>query len=277
LDRERSLATVVRLMYRLIMALVASLLAIVQAYPQIALAGPEVDPALGYDVSYLDCDAVLPSTFGFAVVNVNHGRPYTANPCFADQVAWALTGASTIQPALSFYINTSNPGPSASRRWPGESTGAPEPCDGSWSFACAYNFGWLAAQEAFDRAALVVGADDAASRHWWLDVETENSWSEDHALNTVVLLGNVGGLQSRGVGQIGIYATRAHWAEITGATSPESRINAPFADMPNWIPRLGPIDDAVQYCSPAHSLTGGPIQLVQFEFFLDRNYACSAA
>jgi hypothetical protein len=44
--------------------------------------------------------------------------------------------------------------------------------------------------------------------------------------------------------------------------------------MPNWIPRLGTIEAAEANCTQAQSLTGGPVELVQYEFFLDKNITC---
>jgi hypothetical protein len=255
------------------MLAVAIGLAVAQGVAGVAQAETTVD-STGYDVSYLDCDASLPAEFGFAVVNVNHGRPFTANQCFASEVAWAGTGQSQTQPVLSFYINTSNPGPDKTTYWPTDASGAPRSCDGTWTAACAYDFGWLSAQDAFGRAVAVVGTPSATSSAWWLDVETANSWSDDQAMNVATLIGSVDALRAEGVAQIGMYATRSHWMEITGATSVASPINAPFRDMPNWIPRLGSLDQATDNCSVSQSLTGGPVVFVQYEFFLDKNYAC---
>lgn len=238
-------------------------------------AAPTAESAIGYDVSYLDCDTPLPTTFGFALVNVNHGRPFTANPCFRGEVAWALGGSSQTQPVLSFYLNTSNPGASGSAFWPADGTITPQICDGSSSAGCAYDFGWGGAIDAFSRAVDVVGPSTATASQWWLDVETANSWSEDQALNVQALLGGVDALHAQGVAQVGIYATTAHWAEITGASRSSSTVNAPFAGLPNWIPRLGPLDAAADHCVASESLTGGPVQMVQYEFFLDKNVACS--
>jgi hypothetical protein len=241
------------------------------------LAAATGEPVSGYDVSYLDCDTPLPEAFSFGVVNVNHGRPYTANPCFASQVTWALNGSSQTQPVLSFYLNTANPGPEHSAYWPVRGTPYPRACDGSSSADCAYDFGWLFAQHAFTRAADVVGPTTAYTSQWWLDVETANRWSDDQAANVATLLGTIDALHNQGVRQVGIYATRSHWAEITGARSAESPVNAPFAALPNWIPRLGLRDAAEDRCSPSESLTGGPVQLVQYEFFLDKDIACPLA
>jgi hypothetical protein len=233
-----------------------------------AQAASATDASVGYDVSYLDCDTPLPSTFGFALVNVNHGRPFTGNPCFASEVSWA-SGVP-----LSFYMNTANPGPHMSLYWPGHGTNVPQACDGSASATCAYDFGWYAAVDGFGRAVDVVGLTIATSSEWWLDVETANSWSDDQQANVLTLVGFADALRSEGISRIGIYATKSHWFEITGARGPESPINAPFSSMPNWIPRLGPADAATSNCDPAQSLTGGRVALVQYEFFLDKNVAC---
>jgi hypothetical protein len=135
-------------------------------------------------------------------------------------------------------------------------------------------FGWSAAQDAFARATEVVGSDTAAAAEWWLDVETANSWSDDTMLNVVDLQGFVAGLQSVRVTRIGVYATHAHWGEITGAKMPTSPINMPFVTLDNWIPRLGTLEQAVAWCQNDQSLSGGRVAYVQYEFFLDKSLAC---
>ena len=54
--------------------------------------------AVGFDISYPNCAAQVPEG-AFAVIGLNWGRPFTANPCFARQ--WAAA-----QPPRSVYINT---------------------------------------------------------------------------------------------------------------------------------------------------------------------------
>ena len=90
---------------------------------------------------------------------------------------------------------------------------------GTWSIACAFDYGWLGAQDAYARARSVAG-DSAARSPWWLDVEVANSWSTDVATNAAALQGGIAYLRSARVDVIGIYALAADWEEIVGATVP---------------------------------------------------------
>jgi len=124
-------------------------------------------PAVGFDISYPQCGGPEPTPPAFAVVGIYGGRAFTSNACVARQYVWALTATSAVQPRVAFYMNTGNPGPEASRRWPPAGTSTPQPCDGSWTGACAYDYGWLAAQDAYTRARSVAGDGAAVSPWWW--------------------------------------------------------------------------------------------------------------
>jgi len=242
-----------------------------------ALAAPEpaksAAATTGYDVSFPQCTARLPSRPGFAIVGVNDGRAFTANPCLASEYAWATTSTATNEPHVSFYANTGNPGPvAAPTHWPPAGTKTPRACDGSWSESCAYDYGWNAAQDSFQdaTAAHVVQPADAP---WWLDVETANSWSNDTGTNRATLQGAIVALKAAGVGSIGIYSTASMWSEITGAVSPDSPFNNPFRALPNWVPGARSAKDAPNLCS--RTFTGGPVKFVQYPTSgLDGDYAC---
>jgi hypothetical protein len=269
-------------------ALVAALLLSVSSLPVAAEAEPTKPPktaeptktpapektaALGYDVSYPQCGKPLPSKPAFAILGVNGGLAYSGNPCLAGQYAWALTSSSTTQPRVSFYANTGNPGPTVSTHWPAPGTTTPEPCDGSWSTACAYDYGFYAAQDSFNRASSVAGAAAATAAPWWLDVELANSWSSDTATNSASLQGAVALLKSVGVANVGIYAASSHWATIVGATNPSSPQNDPFRALPNWVPGARNAKEASQRC--ATTLTGGPTKLAQYvSGGFDVDYPC---
>jgi len=216
----------------------------------------------GFDISFPQCGGPVPAAPAFAIVGVNGGRVFTGNPCLARQYVWALSATSPVQPRVAFYMNTGNPGPELSMRWPGPGTSAPQPCDGTWSTGCAFDYGWLSAQDAYARAHSVAG-DGAALSPWWLDVEVANSWATDVTTNAATLQGIIAYLRSVKVGIIGIYALAADWEEIVGATSAGAPQNEPFAGLPNWRPgpRTGGAE-ALSWCS--RSVTGGRVIYVQF-------------
>ena len=231
-------------------------------------------PAVGFDISFPQCGGPEPSAPAFAVVGVNGGRAFSGNPCLARQYVWALTATSPVQPRAAFYMNTGNPGPEASTRWPSAGTRAPQPCDGSWSAACAYDYGWLAAQDAYGRARSVAG-DGAALSPWWLDVEAANSWSADTTANAADLQGAIDYLRSVNVGVVGIYALAADWENIVGAASATAPQNAPFSPLPNWRPGPRSSADALSWCT--RSVTGGRVVFVQYPANgFDANIPCAA-
>jgi hypothetical protein len=240
-----------------------------------ALAAPQSAKAstTGYDISYPQCSSAFPSGQAFGIVGVNGGRAYTGNPCLATEYAWASSSTSSSQPHVSFYLNTGNPGPTASTHWPAPGTTTPRPCDGSWSANCAYDYGWNAAQDSFNGAAAAAGLAPAKASPWWLDVETANSWSTDTTTNHADLEGAVARLKSLGVGTVGIYSTASMWAQITGATSSSSPLNEAFHMLPNWVPGARSAKEAPNLCS--RTFAGGPVKLVQFPSGgFDGDYAC---
>jgi hypothetical protein len=228
---------------------------------------------LGFDISYPQCaTGAEPTRPLFGIVGVNAGVAFSGNPCLAREYVWALTSTSPSQPHVGFYLNTGNPGPTASTHWPAGAT-APRACDGTASLDCAYDYGWNAAQDAYARAVSVAGSAAAASATWWLDVESANSWSTDPASNAADLEGSVAYLRSINVPSIGIYSTTTDWGTITGASGPEAGINAPFAALLNWRPGAHSLQEAPDWCS--RTVTGGRVKLVQFPSSgFDANFVC---
>jgi hypothetical protein len=254
----------------------APLLAATSPRPSGAAATPAVPVPVvnlldGYDISFPQCGRTLPSTFAFTILGVNNGRAFDYNPCLPTLMSWALGGSPTAsqQPRLSFYLNTDNPGPDdPNKQWPGPGTSQPRPCDGTANVNCAYDYGWNAAQAAMSHA----GAQ-AKSSPWWLDVETANTWSGDVASNAAVIQGAAELLKSAGVPAVGVYSSPRQWAQITGATAPDSPINQPFASLYNWLARAHSADEAPTLCS--RTFTGGRVKLVQYlGGGFDADYAC---
>jgi hypothetical protein len=220
---------------------------------------PAPTSAFGNDISYPQCPTgAEPPPPAFAIVGVTGGRPFTPNGCLAREFAWALSATSPNQAHVGLYMNTADPGPDSSTNWPAAGTSTPRACDGSWSGDCAYDYGWLSAQDAYNRALLVVGAPAAAQYPWWLDVETANSWSTDLPANASTVQGALDFLKSVNVGSIGVYSTSTDWEALIGPPSP----TGPFGSIANWRPGPGGPQDAPAWCS--RTVTGGRVKFVQF-------------
>lgn len=224
-------------------------------------------PATGYDLSYPQCDQTLPAAGAFAIVGVNSGLPFGANPCLGaaggtSELRWA--GA-----AAGLYANTADPGPLRSSHWPNGQT-APQPCNtadspGADTPGCAYDYGWNAAADSYaDAVAAYVSlgwAPAGATRTplanaWWLDVETANSWEASTVNNVAELQGERDFLASAGAASVGFYSPSAHWQQITGGTTS-------FSTSPAWVPGAASSADGQALCS-APAPSGGPVALVQF-------------
>ena len=234
---------------------------------------------IGYDISYPQCRKRYPSVFDFGIVGVNGGRALKPNPCLgaggrgASQLSWAGMRAE-------LYMNTGNPGPELSARWPIGQT-SPRPCATTArpdpdTVDCAYDYGWNAAADAYATAvaayvSLGWAPADATrtpvANRWWLDVETANSWRDEDALNVAALQGAVDYLESMDVESIGFYSVARMWWVITGGTDA-------FADYPSWVAGAHTREGAIDRCDrPA--FTGGRVELTQyFAYGFDANYRC---
>jgi hypothetical protein len=207
----------------------------------------------GYDVSYPQCGATLPSNPLFGIVGVNDGIVYSPNPCLASEIAWAQTSGKD---AL-LYANTANPGPALSSHWPtGQTT--PQVCDGSDSSGCAFDYGYNAAADSYQDAVAAYSSLNLSipANSWWLDVESANSWETNTANNVAALQGEVSFFHSQGL-QVGIYANANDWGTITGNTTVFNTLNSWHASATRSTAT------AQSYCGQ-NGITGGPIQLSQY-------------
>lgn len=233
--------------------------------------------ATGYDISWPQCGTGLPESPAYSIVGVNGGRPHTANPCFAEQLAWADRSAEAAAALPSaVYVNTAATGPVGSVWWPAANTAGGAAianpygtCDGSASAACAYIHGYTMAA---NDAAMVADAGGTARRMYWLDVETGNSWLPDKAANTAELEGMTAFLQSAGI-EVGIYSTGFQFAQIVGQVGPASNLYP----LKSWLAGAESGPAAEQLCSAAPLTAGGVVALAQFtDGILDYNVRCPA-
>ncbi len=217
--------------------------------------------AVGHDISWPQCNLPVPDPAGFGIVGVTGGRPYSRNPCLAAQFAWAEASPG----GAAFYMNTSNPGvDSLSVDWYAQ-TGPDAACRPGNDGACAYDFGYHAAADAFAYAQSSTGF--SAGRVWWLDVETDNSWSDtDIVANRASLQGSLDFLRGQPGVLVGVYSTPRMWAWIMG--------DHVLPTVPNWTAGATTEAEAIAHCAPELSATGGPVVLSQWVEDFDHDYVC---
>jgi hypothetical protein len=224
----------------------------------------------GHDISHPQCDKRPPVESAFGIVGINHGSPFSTNPCLRAQYRWAAG-----MPSPAVYVNTGNPAPASAYYWPAAGRSDPALCVDSKSTTdpgCAYNYGWHAAAYALT-AGLQLGSA-VLGRTWWLDVETGNTWNGNGTANTAMLQGMLDYLRHHGVARVGLYSTGYQWQKITGgytastaadyrtAWSPRVTPDYPLNNAPLWVAGGGNSGSAPAKCST--SFTGGPTEMVQF-------------
>lgn len=159
---------------------------------------------------------------------------------------------------VSLYMNTDFPGVKHVHQF----ARFPRQCDGGNALCLAYNYGFNAAQYALTYAA----SQTIHSTTWWLDVETENSWSDKAAENVASIQGAIDAVRHGGfLPTIGIYSTPQQWQVITGGWK---------NGLPEWVGTgSGKQSDAITACQN-NDFTGGDTILAQYVLRLDHDYVC---
>ena len=205
---------------------------------------------VGHDVSWPNCRAVPPRDNQFGIVGVTGGLVFRPNPCLFEESHWFND--------LSLYMNTGYAGKDRAAPY----AHYPRLCNDSDEACLAYNFGYNAGVYALNYAA----SQYVHSNRWWLDVETENSWSDNSAYNRASLNGMVDAIRQHTLlPTIGYYSYPGQWSTITGAWQ---------NGYPNWA-ATGDDDygKAVAFCQ-GQAFTGGPTWLTQYTTRLDNDYVC---
>jgi hypothetical protein len=208
----------------------------------------------GNDVSWPQCGGALPPEgFGFSVVGVTGGRPFSQNPCFAEQWRWASTHGD----GAGVYLNLAWTNPTDRRGL----TGPAGTCAVGELPCLAYNASAANVREAIEFAR----ANGANPPVWWLDVEIFNQWSPYKDLNSYVVKAAIDTLAASGV-RAGIYSSPLMWRRITGGVR---------FDVPIWLADIVGAADAPGWCGPERAFSGGPIWMVQaLPGAWDINWAC---
>jgi hypothetical protein len=238
-------------MKKLFYVLTLSILGSIVAFGGMAYAkGAYTSGTTGYDVSWPNCSAIPPTNGAFGILGVTGGLNFSQNPCLLKQTTWFKN--------VTLYTNTGYPGSYRGLDF----QNSPRVCDSSDLNCLAYNYGYNAGQYAFNYAQ----SQNVSSSTWWLDVETENSWTNDPAQNRQAILGQYDALSANGVTTIGAYSTTYQWNLITGTWK---------NGWPNWgASTWRNAKQAKTYCT-GHEFTGGTTYLIQYTGKkFDENYAC---
>jgi hypothetical protein len=204
------------------------------------------------DVSWPNCTYVPRVGFGLGIIGVTGGLNLRPNPCLVHEAAWFEHYAA--------YMNTGYPGTGVAHRY----RSVPYICTSTQLDCLAYNYGFHAATYALQYAA----SQNVHSRLWWLDVETENSWSSDPQVNIADLQGAIDAVREQSFALVGFYSTPNQWRVITGGWR---------NGLPAWMGTGELSRVAASSACRAVSFTGGSIWLSQYTIVLDQNVSCSSA
>ncbi|HUD06109.1 MAG TPA: hypothetical protein VMR18_04325 [Candidatus Saccharimonadales bacterium] len=154
------------------------------------------------DVSWPNCgdSAIVNSPTG--IIGVNGGLDFRLNPCPNKEASWFANYA--------LYINTGYPGNSYGKKY----LLNPKKCQTSDSQCLAYNWGYNATKYSIDYA----DSEGIHSPLWWLDVETDNSWTSSIGVNRASILGAIDAINHYVfMPKIGIYSDDLQWNTLVGS------------------------------------------------------------
>lgn len=203
------------------------------------------------DVSWPNCGAKTSDVFATGIVGVTGGLDFHPNPCAGEEAGWFSHYA--------IYMNTGYPGNARGQRF----RSTPQHCGSKDNRCLAYNYGFNAALYAINYAA----QQNVHAASWWLDVETENSWTDNFLVNRQFIRGAVAAIRQKvWFAEIGIYSSPNQWQEIVGPWQNK---------LPVWV-ATGATDkaSAVKECK-AKPFTGGKTWLSQYTIKFDENFPCS--
>jgi hypothetical protein len=201
------------------------------------------------DVSWPNCTLNIAHARA-GIVGIDGGLALRPNSCLAKEAAdFSL---------LSVYVNTGYPGIKLALKY----KGYPRHCSPSDEQCLAYNYGYNSGLYDVNYSL----REGVIAKKWWLDVETDNSWSTNTTMNRQALSGTLAALsQFVGKDNLGFYSTPLQWQAINGQW---------YNGYPAWIGTGGTLkSDAVAACQET-SFSGGPIVLTQYTPDLDANYIC---
>jgi hypothetical protein len=203
------------------------------------------------DVSWPNCKENLSNDQATGIVGVGGGLDFHANACLYQE--------SRLFSTYALYLNTGYPGTSYGLKY----QNTPINCVNEDNLCLAYNYGYNAARY-FIRYA---SANSVHSYRWWLDVETDNSWTNNIFQNRANLIGMYDAIkQFVPLSRVGFYSYPGQWNEITGNWRTGTDV---------WSATgTSSLQTAMSGCQHS-SFTLGPTLLTQYTTQLDHNYICN--
>ncbi len=234
-----------RCRFNLILALIIFLLTLL-----ISRNSDKVKPAT-VDVSWPNCRTAQTATYASGIIGVTGGLDFHTNPCLAKEASWLLH--------YNVYINTGYPGNTRASRF----INSPDRCNYNDSQCLAYNYGFNAAEYAINYADL----NNVHSSFWWLDVETENSWTNNFLVNRQFINGVIAGIKQKlWLTNVGIYSAPNQWQELMGSWRNQ---------LPEWLATGTTSHRSATLACHTKSFTAGPVLLTQFTTSLDQDLTCT--
>ncbi|MHB1865362.1 MAG: hypothetical protein ACYCPS_04375 [Candidatus Saccharimonadales bacterium] len=203
------------------------------------------------DLSWPNCNLTDIANKQAGIIGINGGLVFSHNPCLSNEVNLFANN-------YALYLNTGYPGYSYGLKY----SSYPIHCLASNYDCVAYNFGYNAAAYSIEYADL----SNAHSFRWWLDVETENSWTNSIYQNRASLEGTLDAVkQYVHPVNIGFYSFPGQWHKIVGNWENKA---------PEWVASASnKLKTAIQFCHT--SFNSGPILLSQYTTKLDFDYNCA--
>lgn len=207
----------------------------------------------GVDISWPKQNCRIPTRFlrSWAIIGVDDGLDFTENPCLRNEAA-RVSG-------YMLYANTGYPEGALGRRF----HTTPLHCASNNMICLAYDYGYANGVYTVQYAA----SQDVHATQWWLDVETDNSWTTNAFVNRASIAGEAAAIEHETlIGRVGIYSYFGQWDLIT-----DNWRNG----MPNWSATGGLARSiGISFCQE-EDFTGGGTWLTQYTVRLDEDYVCA--
>jgi len=209
---------------------------------------------IGQDISWPNCHYLNLAPASYGIVGVTGGLSFMPNPCInAESILYRQN--------LSLYVNSGFPGEPYDLKF----QNTPLKCRLSDVNCMAYNFGFNSGLYAFNYAL----KQGIVSNNWWIDLESDNSWTTNFAVNSNSLIGEFDAIVfASKATTIGFYSYPATWTMLVGKWTNE---------LPVWQATDGVSKIMAEKTCLEQGFTGQKPTLVQYlntDQTLDLDYSC---